>query len=58
VRDFGAKASSAIASVLDATAEPEIDRQLDALADPMGTFYRYSLPASLIARKRMAGQGK
>jgi F420-non-reducing hydrogenase small subunit len=51
VRDHGAKAMSAMASVLDATEEGDIDRKLDALADPMGTFFRYSLPGSLVARK-------
>jgi hypothetical protein len=52
VRDFGAKAASALASVLDGTTEPDIDRQLDALPDPMGLFYRYSLPAASVPRKR------
>jgi F420-non-reducing hydrogenase small subunit len=52
VRDYGAKAASALASVLDGTTEPEIDRQLDALPDPMGLFYRYSLPASFVTRRR------
>jgi F420-non-reducing hydrogenase small subunit len=53
VRDFGAKALSALASVIDSNDEGEIARVLDALPDPVGTFYRYSLPSSLLGRRRM-----
>jgi len=53
VRDFGAKAVSAIASVIDSTDDAEIARVLDALPDPVGTLYRYSLPSSLLGRRRM-----
>lgn len=52
VRDFGAKALSAIASVADSNDAQEIGRILSEVADPLGTFYRYSLPASLMARSR------
>jgi F420-non-reducing hydrogenase small subunit len=51
VRDFGAKALSAAASVVAATENDNIDRALEGLADPVGTFYRYSLPASFLQRK-------
>jgi F420-non-reducing hydrogenase small subunit len=53
VRDFGAKALSAIASVIDSNDEGEIARALEALPDPVGTLYRYSLPSSLLGRRRM-----
>ncbi|MGD0499426.1 MAG: oxidoreductase [Bryobacteraceae bacterium] len=53
VRDFGAKALSAIASVIDGSQEAEIARALEAVPDPAGTFYRYSLPSSLLGRRRM-----
>jgi F420-non-reducing hydrogenase small subunit len=53
VRDFGAKALSALASVIDSNDEVEIARILEALPDPAGTFYRYSLPSSLLGRRRM-----
>ena len=53
VRDFGAKALSAMASVIDSNEESEIARILDAVPDPVGTFYRYSLPSSLLGRRRM-----
>ena len=53
VRDFGAKALSATASVVESNDESGIAEALEALPDPVGTFYRYSLPASLLGRRRM-----
>jgi F420-non-reducing hydrogenase small subunit len=53
VRDYGAKALTSIASLIAKDDEEDIDKVLDGLPDPVGTFYRYSLPASLLARKRM-----
>ncbi len=52
VRDQGAKALSAIASLVDSRDEHEIDQILASIPDPVGTFYRYSLPASLLHNKR------
>ncbi|MCS6965097.1 hypothetical protein [Thermoflexus sp.] len=51
VLDGGAKALSAVASILDATGEAEIERILEGIPDPVGLFYRYSLPASLLYRR-------
>jgi F420-non-reducing hydrogenase small subunit len=51
VKDHGAKVLSAIASLLDSNDEAEIDRLMDGIPDPVGTFFRYSLPASLLHRK-------
>ncbi len=53
VRDFGAKALSATASIIDSNDEKQIDHILDTLPDPVGMFYRYSLPASLLRRKKL-----
>ncbi|HYW45352.1 MAG TPA: hypothetical protein VE959_20990 [Bryobacteraceae bacterium] len=53
VRDFGAKALSATASIVEGNDESEILAALDAIPDPAGTFYRYSLPASMLGRRRM-----
>lgn len=39
---------SSLASAMSATSEPDIDRTLDGIPDPVGTFYRYGLPASLL----------
>jgi len=49
-RDYGAKALSSIASLADSNNEKEIDEILAKIVDPLGTFYRYSLPASMIHR--------
>ena len=53
VFDQGAKFLSAFASVLAPKTEAEIDRLLDQIPDPTGTFYRFSLPKSLLHRRRM-----
>jgi F420-non-reducing hydrogenase small subunit len=50
VADYGAKALSAIASLVGSNDEAEIAAILDKIADPGGTFFRYSLPASLLHR--------
>jgi F420-non-reducing hydrogenase small subunit len=53
VHDQGAKFLSSVASLIGAKDEAEIDRILDAIPDPVGTLYRYSLPSSLLQRKRL-----
>ena len=53
VRDYGAKALSAIASVIESNDESQIEQVLEAVPDPVGTFYRYSLPSSMLGRRRM-----
>jgi F420-non-reducing hydrogenase small subunit len=58
VRDQGAKILSALASLLESKEESEIDRILATIPDPVGTFYRYSLPASLLRRKHMDKHGE
>jgi F420-non-reducing hydrogenase small subunit len=50
VRDQGAKMASALGSVIDSTDPEEIDRIIETIADPVGTFYRFSLPDSLMRR--------
>jgi F420-non-reducing hydrogenase small subunit len=52
VVDFGARLMSAFASVVDADDQPEIDRILDGLPDPVGQFYRFSLAGSLLRGSR------
>jgi F420-non-reducing hydrogenase small subunit len=54
VRDQGAKALSGIAATVGSNDAAEIERILAAIPDPIGTFYRYSLPASLLKRRRPA----
>jgi len=52
VIDQGAHFLSAVASVIDATDPEEIKNIIDDIRDPVGTFYRYSLPDSLLRRAR------
>jgi F420-non-reducing hydrogenase small subunit len=54
VRDQGAKALSAIASIVGSNDPDDIDRALEGVPDPIGTFYRYGLPASLLVRRKVA----
>jgi F420-non-reducing hydrogenase small subunit len=54
VRDYGGKALSAIASIVDTTDEKVLAKIFEAVPDPAGTFYRYNVPASFLARKRKA----
>jgi F420-non-reducing hydrogenase small subunit len=53
VFDQGAKFLSAFASILETNDENEIERLVGSIADPAGTFYRFSLPSSILRRKRM-----
>jgi len=53
VYDQGAKFLSAFASILEANDEKDIERIVGSIADPAGTFYRFSLPSSILGRKRM-----
>ncbi|GAB4298564.1 MAG: hypothetical protein Kow0098_23970 [Ignavibacteriaceae bacterium] len=50
VRDQGAKMISALSSVIDATSPEEVKKIIDKIADPLGTFYRFSLAASTFKR--------
>ena len=50
IRDQGASMASALASVIDSIDEAEVEKILDTVADPLGTFYRFSLPASMLRR--------
>jgi F420-non-reducing hydrogenase small subunit len=56
VRDQGAKILSSLASLVDSKEETEIDRVLSTIPDPVGTFYRYGLPVSLLRRKKLDGR--
>ena len=52
VKDFGASALSYIASLVDSHDPEEIEKILDrAIPDPLGTFYMYSLPKSILYKK-------
>jgi hypothetical protein len=48
---MGAKAISAIASVLEAKEEAEVERIIQQIPDTLRSFNRFGIPASLITRK-------
>jgi F420-non-reducing hydrogenase small subunit len=59
VVDQGAKGLSAIASIIGVEEEEKMTEEdtkklIDQIVDPAGLFYMYSLPSSLLKRKRMA----
>jgi len=56
--DQGAKGLSIIASILgleeeEGMTEKDVNKLLDGIVDPAGTFYRFSLPGSLLAKRGM-----
>ena len=58
VTDQGAKGLSAIASILgvedeEKMSEEDMQKLIDQIVDPAGTFYRFSLPSSLLRRKKL-----
>ncbi len=53
VIDQGAHFMNAIASVIDSNDPDEIGKIIEDIRDPAGTFYRYSLPDSILRRARV-----
>ena len=53
VRDQGAKMVSAIASIIDSKDPEEVQRIIQTIPDPAGTFYRFSLPSSTLRRVQL-----
>jgi F420-non-reducing hydrogenase small subunit len=53
VFDQGAKFLSAFASILEPKDAAAIETLLNQIPDPAGTFYRYSLPTSLLRRRKV-----
>ncbi|MFA5814045.1 MAG: F420-nonreducing hydrogenase [Bacteroidales bacterium] len=49
--DPGAKMMSAIGTIIDSNLEIEIEEIVDAIVDPVGTFYRFSLPKAILRKK-------
>jgi F420-non-reducing hydrogenase small subunit len=52
VADQGVKMVSAISSVIGSQDPAEINSILDQIVDPVGTFYRFSVPNSMLFRKQ------
>ncbi len=53
VVDQGAHFLSALASIIDFNDPVEIQKVIDNIVDPAGTFYRFGLPDSLLRRANM-----
>jgi F420-non-reducing hydrogenase small subunit len=53
VTDQGAKMLCAVASIINADNEADVRKTLDGMVDPLGTFYRFTLPTSLLQRAAM-----
>ncbi|MBM4463166.1 MAG: oxidoreductase [Chloroflexi bacterium] len=53
VTDQGSHFLSALASVIDSNDPDQIQKIIDDIPDPAGTFYRYTLPQSLLGRARI-----
>jgi F420-non-reducing hydrogenase small subunit len=51
VRDQGAKILSSLCANIGAKEEPDINRVLENIPDPVGTFYRYGLARSRLRRR-------
>ena len=58
VPDYGARMMSALASVIDSDDPAEINQIIaDGIPDPVGSFYRFSLPSSLLRRSNLERNG-
>ena len=51
VMDQGAKMLSALASIIDTNDEKEIEKVMNSIVDPVGTFYRFGLPRGILEKK-------
>ena len=52
VKDMGARFLSGLASIIDVDDEAELEKIAQSVIDPIGLFYMYSLPSSIISRKQ------
>jgi len=52
VKDMGAKFLSSLASIIDIDDVEEIEKIAESVIDPIGLFYMYSLPSSILKRKQ------
>jgi F420-non-reducing hydrogenase small subunit len=53
VADQGARMMSAVASVVGSNDPKEVRAIMEGIVDPAGTFYRFSLPSSLLRRAKV-----
>jgi F420-non-reducing hydrogenase small subunit len=58
VIDFGARLMTAVASVIDSNDPDEIEKILDGIPDPAGSFYRFNMAGSLLHAAKVGFDGK
>lgn len=58
VVDQGAKMLCALSSIINAADETSVRQAVDRIADPLGTFYRFTLPTSFLQRVKIPGNGR
>lgn len=51
ISDIGGKLAGAIASIIESDDPEEIETITNQIIDPVGTFYRFNLPSSLLGRR-------
>jgi F420-non-reducing hydrogenase small subunit len=51
ITDIGAKLAGSFASIIDSDDPDEIEKIVNQIVDPVGTFYRFNLPGSLLGRR-------
>jgi F420-non-reducing hydrogenase small subunit len=51
IEDPGAKMMSAVGTIIDAKEPDEIEEIIAGIEDPVGLFYRFSIPASILRKK-------
>ena len=56
--DFGARLMTAVASVIESNDPAEIEKILDGIPDPVGSFYRLNLAGSLLQGAKTGLMGK
>jgi F420-non-reducing hydrogenase small subunit len=58
VEDQGTKLLSAIAAIADIETPEDVDRIMDSIVDPVGTYYRFSLSDSILSRLKFGNNGE
>jgi F420-non-reducing hydrogenase small subunit len=58
VEDQGAKLLSAIAAIADIETPEDVDRIMDSIVDPVGTYYRFSLSDSILSELKYGNNGE
>jgi F420-non-reducing hydrogenase small subunit len=58
VEDQGTKLLSAIAAIADIETAEDVNRVIDSIVDPVGTYYRFSLSDSILSGLKFGNNGE